>query len=154
MKNGKHLILFITCCCLFGQTFCQSSSKKKFQSFKIKGGFRIKVAGRYFDNDTIPVYELLKNPIVEIQGYKDSIKILSYDVVFNWRGQLSTFSNTGSYFSKEAMAGLHLIMVDNPIFIKNIKILRFVPTKKPTSIQKNNIIIVILKKIIIFYDHL
>ena len=121
MKIGKYLILFITCCFFFGQIFCQSTSKKKFHSFKIKGGFRVRVAGRYFDNDTIPVNELLKNPIVEIQGYKDSIQILSYDVIFHWRGTLNTFSTTGVHFSKEAIAGMHLFLVNNPITIQNIK---------------------------------
>jgi hypothetical protein len=117
----KRILISIFCVIISIAALCQEASHKKFHSFKIKGGFRIKVAGRYFDNDTIPVYELIKNPILEIQGYKDSIKIVSYDVVMNWRGITTTFTTSGEYFSPEAIKGLHQFLVDSPITIQNIK---------------------------------
>ncbi|HTB08021.1 MAG TPA: hypothetical protein VK806_13810 [Bacteroidia bacterium] len=118
---NKRILISIFCLVVSCTSFCQSTQQKKPAKFRIKRKFGITVAGKYYNNDTIPVSDLLKNPKLEIKGYKDSIQILSYEVVFNWRGKLSKYTIQGTTFSKQAIAGIEQFMVTTNITIQNIK---------------------------------
>lgn len=90
-------------------------------TFKIRKGFRIVLAGKYTDKDSLPLAELVHDHSLIAEGYPDSIRITSFDILFNYHGFLTKYPCAGDSISARAIADIGKFLVPNLITITNIQ---------------------------------